>query len=109
MRAVAYGVLLTVLTLLAGSLALKALNKGKQSTWEHKIAIVLPGIFIALTPLTMVWEKGDAWLYAERTPALILFESFAVAQLLLSIAMSKTMSLARETKSSTAADISNVG
>jgi hypothetical protein len=96
MRAVAYGALLTVATLLAGSLALRALNKARQSTWAHKAAAVLPILFIVFTPLIMLAEKGAAWLEAERLAALILFEALAAAQFVLAVAMSRTAARARE-------------
>lgn len=88
-RAIMHGTTPAVLTMLAGFLAINALNKGKRSYWEHWLLIALPLLIIALTPLIMLAERGPLWLEAERLPVLIIFEALAVAQLVLSLFMFK--------------------
>ena len=88
-RAIMHGTTPAVLTMLAGFAVMNALNKGKHSSREHWLAIVFPFLIIILTPLIMLAEKGPLWLEAERLPVLIIFETLAVAQFVLSIFMFK--------------------
>jgi hypothetical protein len=88
-EAIMHGVIVAIPTTLIGILSLIEHKKG-YGTVLHILAIILPILVLSLTPPYMYLKMGpEKWLTEGRLEVLIIYEIFAVIQIVLSMVLYK--------------------
>ncbi len=81
-RGVILGLVATALTIFAGIFAFREYKKTGKSI-AHWLAVLIPLIFIPLTPTIMIHNLGQGIFQIEKIAILVIFECLAIAQIIL--------------------------
>jgi hypothetical protein len=81
--AIAHGAIPSVITVVAGLLALREYTSNKGNRLWHKIAVIVPVLVFIITPLFMYLKQGEQWLTNGRLSVLIIYEILAIIQFML--------------------------